>query len=882
MLCFSVCAFAAGSGSYTISLNSNGGSSVSSVTKYWNQSASLPTPTRSGYTFTGWAGTVYSNTYVADYGPGGSRNGQTLYLEGSNSVWPATTLGDSSLSADTIEGLVRRGFYYADKQSEMTSAAVNTWVGALRSGSTGVFNFYQALWANRYSSICASCMVDRLYASLLNRDADFAGKCQWVGEASGYSYDAAIDGIIHSSEFINRASRLGVQLIGMTSGSTAGLTNVSSARCSNSGHNNGYPSWKGGRRFTSIISSSGVVQGNDSGNYVKYRTELLDKQGDNPNFEAYHKSVPAYNYNHSSAGYFRWLVDSFRSEVRSAGVSGIGLCGTSGGTASYDSGTGCYYNVSGLLSVNKWLYVNGSAYITGSQSNSGQGYKTFSPGQSFPSQYNAPCTLTAQWRQNSTPTVTPTPQPTSRPTAPPSQSTYWVYYNANGGSGGPSSGSGTSGSTYLIASGEPTRSGYTFLGWSTSSSGSAMYNYNAYGSYTGPMTDRFTLYSTTYLYAIWERQNTDIWVYYNANGGSGGPSSGRGTYGGTYLIASGEPSRSGYTFLGWSTSSSGSAMYNYNAYGSYTGPMTDRFTLYSTTYLYAIWQHNATTYIITYNPNGGSGGSRSYSVNAGATHSIISWEPTRTGYSFLGWSSSASAASASYTYGDGLKVNGNRTLYAVWKAEAKATYTIRFDANGGEGAPEPQTKTEGEPLTLTTETPTKEGYEFLAWNTVRNGGGASYAPGDRFSVDADTTLYAQWKVLNTLDAAVKNTTYSSPRKGENTFLFAEKGTVSVELSGEVTQVVIRYPSTLQDYADSTGKDKLEDCTLTPGDGLEADGSAGAANFYIPVNFPEEKAGSYIIEVVATFADGESITKRPTLEVLSRAGQYLFKTRLLWR
>lgn len=78
----------------------------------------------------------------------------------------------------------------------------------------------------------------------------------------------------------------------------------------------------------------------------------------------------------------------------------------------------------------------------------------------------------------------------------------------------------------------------------------------------------------------------------------------------------------------------------------------------------------------------------------------------------------------------------------VYSAIAEAEYTIRYDANGGVGAPESQTKREGEFLTLSEETPTRSGYTFLGWTTILTA--EFFEPGDLFFYDADTELVAVW------------------------------------------------------------------------------------------------------------------------------------------
>ncbi len=74
------------------------------------------------------------------------------------------------------------------------------------------------------------------------------------------------------------------------------------------------------------------------------------------------------------------------------------------------------------------------------------------------------------------------------------------------------------------------------------------------------------------------------------------------------------------------------------------------------------------TYTLSYNANGGNGAPASQS---GATNYIVSnTQPTRSGYTFLGWSKSSSAIAASYKAGDSITLTANTTLYAVWEKNA--------------------------------------------------------------------------------------------------------------------------------------------------------------------------------------------------------------------
>lgn len=282
---------------------------------------------------------------------------------------------------------------------------------------------------------------------------------------------------------------------------------------------------------------------------------------------------------------------------------------------------------------------------------------------------------------------------------------YTVTYNANGGSSTPSSQT----STRTIT--------YSFNGWNTNNSGTGT-NYSAATNYT--FSANATLYAnwgSSYtnnsitLPAAISRNNDTLnshVVSYNANGGSSTPSSQTSTI------------TRKWTFGGWNTNNSGTGT-NYNASSSYTPS--------ANTTLYAKWSSSDTQnsitlpsaisrangaaagYNVTYNANGGSNapssttsgnrtitytfskwaaGSASgttYSAGASYTPSAAttmyatwtsstsansSWTcssqvPTRTGYTFLGWSTNSSATTATYTAGSTYTITGALTLYAVWK-----------------------------------------------------------------------------------------------------------------------------------------------------------------------------------------------------------------------
>lgn len=297
----------------------------------------------------------------------------------------------------------------------------------------------------------------------------------------------------------------------------------------------------------------------------------------------------------------------------------------------------------------------------------------------------------------------------------PALASYPVEYDANGGTGAPSKDTKYYGKTLTLKSTIPTRSGYAFQGWATSASGSVAYNPG----------DKYTANAKVTLYAVWKK-NT-FTVKYDANGGVLGSVKEQTKTYGTALELKGTATRTGYTFKGWATSASGSVAYASGA----------NYTKDADVKLYAVWE--IITYTITYKANGGSNEPEIQTKTYGKTLEITKSKPTRTGYTFQGWSLTSNGTVA-YTSGADYTANSKATLYAVWKAN---TYTIKFDANGGTGAPGDQTKTYGVTLALSGVKPTRTGYTFKGWATSKSGS-VAYASGADYKANAGVTLYAVW------------------------------------------------------------------------------------------------------------------------------------------
>ena len=148
---------------------------------------------------------------------------------------------------------------------------------------------------------------------------------------------------------------------------------------------------------------------------------------------------------------------------------------------------------------------------------------------------------------------------------------------------------------------------------------------------------------------------------------------------------------------------------------------------------------------VSYNANGGSGAPSAQTKWYGSTLTLSGTRPTRTGYTFQGWATSAGGGVA-YQPGQGYGNDADITLYAVWKAN---TWTVKYNANGGSGAPADQTKTYGQTLKLSTTKPVRTDYNFKGWATSKanaDKGTVTYAAGANYTSNAAITLYAVWEL----------------------------------------------------------------------------------------------------------------------------------------
>ena len=309
----------------------------------------------------------------------------------------------------------------------------------------------------------------------------------------------------------------------------------------------------------------------------------------------------------------------------------------------------------------------------------------------------------------------------------PALDSYTVSYNANGGSGAPSSQTKWYGTTLKLSTTKPTRTGYSFQGWGTSSTTTTV-SYDAGANYTAN--------AAITLYAVW-KANTYT-VSYNANGGTGAPSSQTKTYGVTLTLSSTKPTRTNYNFKGWGKSASATTV-AYAAGASYTANADIR--------LYAVWKlaytaPRASTLVITRcNSSGTASEDGTYfkiSFNWATDKTIssitVKWkESSGTSWTSTNISASGTSGSVSKILGNGsILVDSAYTIQLIIAdTQGDSTYTRTLPGkvylidflNGGKGVAIGKAA-ESEGLEIDLETTVNKQTTFKAFTIMSNNNNA--------------------------------------------------------------------------------------------------------------------------------------------------------------
>ncbi|MHC0037605.1 InlB B-repeat-containing protein [Pseudoneobacillus sp. C159] len=253
----------------------------------------------------------------------------------------------------------------------------------------------------------------------------------------------------------------------------------------------------------------------------------------------------------------------------------------------------------------------------------------------------------------------------------------------------------------------PTKTGYTFDGWYKDAELKTAWNF---------ATDKVS--ENTTLYAKWTINSYT--VSFDVDGGSVVPAQTINHF--DKVVEPPVPTKTGHTFAGWFTDKTYTTAFDFNNM-TITGPTT----------IYAKWTINQ--YTVSFDTNGGSAVAP-VTTNYNTTIATPT-PPTRTGYTFNGWFKEAGLNTAWDFASD--KVTDNTTLYAKWTINS---YTVSFDIDGGSAVP-PQTVNHFEKAVEPT-APTKTGHTFAGWFTDK-----TYTTAFDFNnmtITGPTTIYAKWTI----------------------------------------------------------------------------------------------------------------------------------------
>ena len=268
--------------------------------------------------------------------------------------------------------------------------------------------------------------------------------------------------------------------------------------------------------------------------------------------------------------------------------------------------------------------------------------------------------------------------------------------------------------------------GYSFDGWYTSPTGGDKYDWST------KLTNDVTMY------AHWTANGYT--VKYDAGGGKGTMGDQKFTFDVPQNLSPNAFTRDGYTFTGWKRADTGDAYQDGQQVANLTSTPNGIVTMI------AQWTPNPAS--INYDPNPPTGrtpggqGTANWTGHTGDTQAIGANGWTVDGYTFIGWNTSADGKGTAYAPGTTWIANGTLTLYAQWTpGQAGLTY----DGNGATGGKtDPQPGKTDEKINVRDNGFTRDGYTFVTWNTQAGCKGKAVDPGDEWTLQGSSTLYACW------------------------------------------------------------------------------------------------------------------------------------------
>lgn len=232
------------------------------------------------------------------------------------------------------------------------------------------------------------------------------------------------------------------------------------------------------------------------------------------------------------------------------------------------------------------------------------------------------------------------------------------------------------------------------------------------------------------------------------------------------------------------------------------------------------------SYSIGYTMNGGNASNpATYTIE---TETFTLTNPTKTGYTFKGWSGTDLTGDENQTAAIAKGSTGDRAYTANWTAN---TYTVKFDANGGIGTMADQNFTYDAAQNLTANAFTYANKHFNGW---KDSGGNSYSNSQSVSnltpeANGTVTLYAQWS-----DKPAQEITFDTTDRS------ATYGDGTLEARNATATGTVTYSSSNPDVAtvDTNGVVtvlKAGEVTITASAAETDDYAAGSASYKLTIS-----------------------------------------------
>lgn len=760
-------------------LNANGGSvSPTTVIGHYNTAVTVKNPTRTGWTFAGWKASDNNKSYTGSV-PAADTNAR-IDANRTSFITKVTLTAQWNINQYTLN--VYAQFNKASSATAKTSTYERgTTGGTVKITSSGTAGASATTKINYQSTTtmvatpATGYTFGGWYASpTLSGTTVTAWGTQFASTATATTSAMGTGGLNYYAKFEINTYTIGVYAYNNSAAAPGTFTNGTTG---------------GSVGFASSAGSKGTTRTNVHG-----------------------QSVTIYAKPNTGYTFAGWYYGN-TSSMSSAASIAVGSCTLSGGVYSYSWTTTDSRSYSAKFTINQYTLTinpNGGSY-GGTTNNStvtqyyGTTYSVADPtrtGYTFKNWTIAKTgggtatgsisnkvytfgagndTITAQWSVNNYGiTVDPNGGTVSN----------MQYYNAaNGAASGTltSSGSFTASKTFQMAYNTtatitaPTRTGYTFTGWTKTAGNGTLTN----GSPVTTANSSFKVTnSTATIKANWQVNQYTLTVKAYSNTAAAPGTFANNVTGGTVKIGSGAAgatetaninfgstaqmtatAATGYTFKGWQTtvptSANGSSFYSRSNPATTetmgTGGLTyyARFEINSyTVTVSAAYNTAAATGTYTTGTTGGTvsgGGSKYYGTQASLSASA------NTGYQFIGWFESLTATSAKsnanpYTP----TITANLTLIAKFSIKQ---YTVSVKAYGNSAAAL-NSYTEGvggtvsgagkvyynQKASLTASA--KTGYTFGGWYTSSNVSGTPVATGTTYSpaITGDVTYYAKFSV----------------------------------------------------------------------------------------------------------------------------------------